>query len=147
VSKKTVFFIVSILQFTHNKKTLFLLCLLHFKQLSDGDALGTNENISEEQILSQITVLNQDFRRMLGTNGYNENPVGADIQVEFCLAQRDPDGFASNGITRHNIGNDFGFSMEEVEALIKPQTQWDPEQYLNIWTVNYMYLGFGQLLG
>ena len=115
--------------------------------IHNGDDLGTNENLSIEQIQSQITVLNQDFRRMLDTRGFNDNPVGADIEVEFCLAQRDPDGFASNGVTRHNIGNDFGFSMEEVEADIKPQTQWDPEQYLNIWTLNYMYVGLGELYG
>ena len=112
----------------------------------NGDILGTNENISAEQIQSQITVLNQDFRKMLDTNGYNDNPLGADIEVEFCLAQRDPDGFATNGITRHNIGNDIGFSLEEVE-FIKTQLQWDPEQYLNIWTFNYIYTGNSVIYG
>ncbi|MFC0182585.1 hypothetical protein ACFFJX_08435 [Pseudarcicella hirudinis] len=42
-----------------------------------------NNNISEEQILSQIKVLNQDYRRQAGTNGFNTNPVGVDMEIEF----------------------------------------------------------------
>jgi hypothetical protein len=105
--------------------------------IHNGVPVGTNENITEEQILSQITVLNQDFRRAEGTNGFNNNEVGADTEVEFCMAQRDPDGLASNGIDRIEIPNysPFGWSLEGVEA-IKAQTQWDPEKYLNIWTFN-----------
>ena len=68
--------------------------------IHNGGAVGTAENISNEQIQSQITVLNQDYRRQENTNGYNTNAVGADIEVEFCLAQRDPSGLASNGIDR-----------------------------------------------
>ena len=68
--------------------------------IHNGDAVGSNENITEARVLSQITVLNQDFRRMLGTPGYNSNTVGADIEIQFCMAQRKPDGTATNGIDR-----------------------------------------------
>jgi len=68
--------------------------------IHNGDAVGLNENISALRVQSQITVLNQDFRRMLGTPGYNTNTVGADVEVQFCLAQRKPDGTATNGIDR-----------------------------------------------
>jgi hypothetical protein len=45
---------------------------------------GTNNiNISDEQILSQIQTLNEDYRKKEGTAGYNTNPVGADMQIEF----------------------------------------------------------------
>ncbi len=40
---------------------------------------------------------------MFGTPGYNTNPVGADVEVEFCLAQRTPDGQQTTGINRLNI--------------------------------------------
>src|SRR5690606_9338574 len=33
--------------------------------IHNGDALGVNENISTARVLSQIAVLNQDFRRMM----------------------------------------------------------------------------------
>lgn len=103
--------------------------------IHNGGAVGEEENISDEQIMSQITVLNQDFRRLEGTNGYNTHPDGADVQVEFCLAQRDPNGLATNGIDRITIYNNSqtGFDLADTE-LIKAQTQWDPEKYINIWT-------------
>lgn len=105
--------------------------------IHNGVPVGTMENISDEQILSQLTVLNQDFRRMAGTNGFNDNPVGADMEIEFCLAQRDPQGMASTGIERLTIFNNspIGWDMQDLE-LIKAQTQWDPEKYLNIWVVS-----------
>jgi hypothetical protein len=109
-----------------------------FHIIHNGDAVGENENIPDGQVQSQITVLNQDFRKMLGTNGYNDNPIGDDMEIEFCLAQQDPYGLASTGIVRYNLGDDDGWDMTEVEVL-KAQTQWDPEKYLNIWVVDYMY--------
>lgn len=118
--------------------------------IHSGDPVGTNENITNEQVLSQITVLNEDFRRMLGTNGYNEHPDGADIEVNFCLAQRDPNGLLSTGITRHVMTSQTqeGWDMTELEEIVKPQTQWDPEQYLNIWVVDYIFVnGLFELAG
>jgi hypothetical protein len=109
--------------------------------IHDGDAIGQDENIADGQVLSQITVLNQDFRKMEGTPGFNTNPVGADTGIEFCLAKRDPQGYYSSGIVRHNLG-DSSMSMDEIE-IIKTQTQWDPEKYLNIWVVNSIVLEGG----
>jgi hypothetical protein len=103
-----------------------------FHVIHNGDAIGTDENISDEQVLAQLQVLNEDFRRMAGTPGYNNNPVGADIEVEFCLAQRDPEGDATNGIEHLEIDLESLTSFEETEA-IKMITIWDSSQYLNIW--------------
>ncbi len=115
--------------------------------IHNGDPIGTDENLATAQILSQITVLNQDFRRMIDTPGYNTNPVGADMEIEFCMAQRDPDGVATTGIVRYNLGGNDGWDMEDIESTLKPQTQWDPEQYLNIWIVDYVYTFVGELAG
>lgn len=111
--------------------------------IHDGDAYGTNENISDEQVQSQITVMNQDFRRMLGTPGYNTNPIGADTQIEFVLAKVDPNGNPTNGINRVNLcrANYNAGSSSATSALVnsqvKPQTQWDPTLYMNMWSVNW----------
>lgn len=119
--------------------------------IHDNKAYGVDENITDEQILSQITVLNQDFRKMLGTPGHNTNPVGADTEVEFCMAQRTPDGQATNGINRLNIPTpvlDLGpwgqfttWSMEDIEDVLKPTTVWDSSEYLNIWVVDNILIG------
>jgi len=103
----------------------------------NGDAIGTNENISDAQVMSQIEVLNQDFRRMLGTNGYNNDAVGADIEIEFCLAQFDTAGNAFNGIDRVQRPETDWSSITGIGTTLQPATIWDPTQYMNIWTVDY----------
>jgi hypothetical protein len=115
--------------------------------IHNGDALGANENISDARVLSQITVLNQDFRRMLNTPGYNVNPVGADIEIEFCMAQRTPAGLATSGIDRVNLGVASWASETSVEGTLKPQTSWDPTQYFNIWVCNFSTAASADLNG
>jgi hypothetical protein len=103
--------------------------------IHNGDAVGVNENISDAQALSQITVLNQDYRKMVGTPGYNTNPVGADMEIQFVMAQRKPDNVTpSNGIDRVQKTTASYATMASVEAL-KAATSWDPTRYFNIWTV------------
>lgn len=114
--------------------------------IHNGDVLGINENIFDEQVESQIRVLNEDFRRKSGTPGFNSNPVGADIEIEFALAKRDPSGVLSNGINHINLGQE-SWSTTDIDDIIKPQTQWNPEKYLNIWLVNLSrtdLLGYAQ---
>lgn len=114
--------------------------------IHNGDAVGTDENLFAEQINSQIRVLNEDFRRKVSTPGFNTNPVGADIEIEFALAKRDPAGVLSNGIHRVNLGQS-SWSFDEIENTVKPQTQWNPDKYLNIWVLNFQQndlLGYAQ---
>ncbi len=120
--------------------------------IHNGDALGANENITDAQILSQITVLNQDFGRLPGTPGFNTNPVGADTEIQFCMAQRDPNGLFTTGINRYNLGSEASWEMDQINSQLKPQTQWNPNEYLNIWVVNrivFTFWGFelGEILG
>lgn len=114
--------------------------------IHSGQAIGTAPNIIDAQVQSQITVLNQDYRRMTGTPGFNSNPVGADIQIEFVLAKQDPNGNPTNGIDRINFEQQ-SWSYEECEATLKPATIWNPTQYLNMWTVKFSsdkLLGYAQ---
>ena len=104
--------------------------------IHNGDALGVSENINNAQVLSQIRVLNEDFRRMLGTPGYNTNSVGADIEIEFCMAQIDPNGNSTNGINRVNYGTASFTSNAAVETM-KTNTSWDPSKYMNMWSVKF----------
>ncbi|TBX65964.1 T9SS type A sorting domain-containing protein [Flavobacterium silvisoli] len=113
--------------------------------LSNGDPVGSNENLADVRVFAQIQSLNQDFRRMLNTPGYNDNEVGADIEIEFCLAQRKPDGTATNGIDRVTTSFAAFTSRTDVETM-KTTTQWDPTKYFNIWVVNFSG-GLGNLLG
>ena len=114
--------------------------------IHNGDAYGTNENITDEQVASQITVMNQDFRRMLGTPGYNTSPVGADIQIEFVLAKVDPNGNPTNGINRVNLCQ-ASWETNQINSIVKPATSWNPDDYMNMWSVNFTdagLLGYAQ---
>ncbi len=114
--------------------------------IHNGDVLGKDENIFDEQILSQIQVLNEDYRKKINTPGFNTNPVGADTEIEFALARRDPAGVLTNGINRVNLGKE-SWLTSEIDAEVKPKTQWNPEKYLNIWVVKLSsteVLGYAQ---
>jgi PKD repeat protein len=110
--------------------------------IHEGEAVGSGRNIPMERVMSQIDVLNEDFRRMAGTPGFNNHPVGADAQIEFCLAEEDPDGnpLSEPGIDRvdaNSLNLNFNppFSELVVEQNIKPTTIWDPYRYCNIWVL------------
>jgi hypothetical protein len=105
--------------------------------IHSGQAIGTERNISNLRVQSQITVLNQDFRRMIGTPGFNSNPVGADMEIEFYLAQTGPDGELTTGIDRVNLGTTNTWNENNVETILKPQTSWDPKRYFNIWVCQF----------
>lgn len=113
------------------------------------------ENISDEQILSQIEVLNLDF------NKGNENQtivsrefqgLIANVGIEFCLASIDPDGKPTTGITRtqtiiENIGNQVDGSIYYTARGGKDA--WDTDRYLNIWVADtpQLSIGFGSKPG
>lgn len=92
-----------------------------------------NANITFEQISSQIKVLNEDYRRKKGTSGYNTNAVGADVEIEFALAQIDPNCRPTSGITRHY---DAAPSFDPFTNNVKRFDPWPANDYLNIWVCN-----------
>jgi hypothetical protein len=116
--------------------------------IHQGEQVGTGTNISNAQIQSQIDVLNEDFRRQ-NLNILNvPSPfrgASADPLIQFCLAQQDPNGTITNGITRHlrptqaeytqlGVPTEFQcLNSKTVENIIKPFTIWNRDKYLNIW--------------
>lgn len=103
-----------------------------------GEAVGTGLNISQAQVQAQIDVLNEDFRRKAGTPGFNNSPVGADIELEFCLSPVDEDGniLAEPGIDRVR-GANATWTQEQIEGTLKSQTIWNPNLFYNIWTLKF----------
>nr|WP_321229086.1 M43 family zinc metalloprotease [uncultured Psychroserpens sp.] len=123
--------------------------------IHNGEPIGTGANISDAQALSQIQVLNEDFRRIVGSRGFNNDPNGADVEVEFCLAKQDPDGCVTTGIDRIDmsaVSTTWGGSgpTSNTNTILKPTTTWDASQYMNMWSVNFAdntLLGFAQFPG
>ena len=110
-----------------------------------GETLGSGKNIPDDRIYSQIDILNNDFRRM--NSDASQTPsqylsIAADVEIEFCLAKTDPFGNTTTGITRHQYGAIP--SINYIETVVKPSTTWNPDLYLNIWSIS---LPSGDLLG
>jgi len=91
---------------------------------------GGTENISDAQIQSQIDVLNEDFGKLLGTNGDGN---GVDTEVRFCLARIDPNGNCTNGVVR--IKSSLTNHKAYERPLLKEVSFWDNQKYLNIYIV------------
>ena len=110
--------------------------------IHEGEAYGMGSNISDEQIYSAISALNDDFRKVSGTNGYG---AGVDVQIQFCLASRNPSGQPSTGINRVNGSSVALYADQGIEssgaagadeATVKALSTWPRAQYVNIWIVN-----------
>lgn len=109
---------------------------------------STSMNISDAQILSQIKVLNDDFRKLnadfntVVPNAFKG--VAADLELNFCLATKKPDGSSTNGIVRKSVASNFNFNNNYYRASGSPS--WDTTKYLNIWVGDMKtYLGWAYL--
>ncbi|NOR75416.1 MAG: hypothetical protein GQ525_09675 [Draconibacterium sp.] len=111
----------------------------------------TIENISDDQIISQIEVLNEDYRRQNDdeTNTPSEfSSIAADTEIEFFLTCIDPQGNPTTGITRtqtstsvFNIVHNTDGTVNETATGIKFSSigghdAWPSSRYLNIWVCN-----------
>lgn len=97
---------------------------------------NSTQNISDNQVLSQLTVLNNDYRRLNADKTNTPSAfagLAADCEIQFCMAQRDPSNNPTNGIVRkqtsiQQIGNTNSYYQSTNGSVI-----WDRNKYLNIW--------------
>ena len=111
------------------------------------------ENISDAQIKSQIAALNKDYR---ATNP-DKSKVPAvwkglvtDVNVQFALAKKDPQGKPTSGITRtQTTRTSFGSNDSVKSAATGGVNAWPTNRYLNIWvcTLGGGLLGYAQFPG
>ena len=113
------------------------------------------QNISDAQVQSQIDVLNRafDLEAPWITSFY---PQASDVDIQFVLANVDPNGNSTTGITRTSTSVTI-FSIDPSAPLdfndnknMKLDSRggkdaWPTDEYLNIWVVNCQYYikGFG----
>ena len=91
------------------------------------------ENISKAQILDQMRILNEDFRRRNADTSKTRaifKSIAVDCEIEFKMATKDPAGNCTDGITR-TVSSLTNGGDEEAKQLII----WDQSKYLNIWVV------------
>lgn len=99
------------------------------------------ENISDAQIIDQVRIINEDYQKRNADTANtitNFKSISADCQIEFKLAQIDPDGNCTKGITRH-----YDSRTLIGDHSVKEIVHWDPSMYLNV----YVCVGAAGLAG
>ena len=109
-------------------------------------------NVSQEQIKDQMRVINEDFSLTNANRSGIRAPFindATNMEIEFRLANIDPNGNCTNGINRvySPFTNNSSQSTEEIKSL--DGVQWNYQQYLNVYVVNSIdnSSGTGTILG
>ena len=106
---------------------------------------GGVENISSDQIRDAVAILNRDFRLQnadANTVQSTFSGMPADIEIEFQLATKAPNGQCFSGITRTQspLTNSGANGQNQVSAIIAGNDvyngTWPGNKYLNIFVVN-----------
>lgn len=105
---------------------------------------GGIENISKEQILNALDILNRDYRKLNDDANYVVSDflnIASDTEIEFALATKAPDGTCFDGITRTQdpITFDGSAGYLQVDAIVNGnnvyQGNWSGSKYLNIYVL------------
>lgn len=111
------------------------------------------QNISDAQIMSQINILNADFRKL--NADVSQTPsifasLAADAEVQFCLATVDPNGNPTTGIVRKSTTRTSFSTNNYVKYTAQGGSDaWPAGSYLNLWVCNLGsgLLGYAQFPG
>jgi len=126
----------------------------------------TAENVSTGTIQAIIDELNADYSAsntdIGGVRSQFTSSIG-NVSFNFCLAQVDPNGAATTGITRTQTSQtwfDPDTETNDMKSAPDGRAPWDTDRYLNIWicdissgatggflTVGYAYLPVGGVVG
>lgn len=113
------------------------------------------QNIPDTQVVRQIQILNECFRLLnpnfTGTRAIFDT-LGADTEIQFCLAATDPSGNSTTGIIRKsapsNASFDPLFNMDKVKSsATNGDDPWPNDKYLNIWVCDMSIFGSAFVLG
>lgn len=105
------------------------------------DVAGSAQDIPDSQIFDMIETVNTDFARINSDAGVTRPEFSGDAsstEIQFCLAQTDPDGNSTTGIhrvqTSHGWFDPFSAGSEDMKTTATDGTDpWDQTRYLNVW--------------
>ena len=122
---------------SRSKSTIQIPVVVHV--IHKGEAIGVGSNISDAQIQSAITNLNDVYGNKVNSS------VSVDLGVQFQLAKRDTNCNSTTGIVRVNASGVPGYSQNGVnssntngadETVLKDLSKWPTDQYMNFWIVS-----------
>ncbi|MFT5336139.1 MAG: PKD repeat protein [Sphingobacteriales bacterium] len=98
-------------------------------------------NISDAQVLSSIEGMNIQWRNQY-PDGSPFDPNGTDLKIEFCMAQRDPNGNPTGGIERIDGRSIANYETNGISSgaggndpQVKASSRWPNTEYYNVWVV------------
>jgi gliding motility-associated-like protein len=83
-----------------------------------------------------------DLNHAFGKTGPYAASKGVDTKIRFALAQKDPDGGRTTGITRTTTHYGVNLNYYNEEFDMKNLVVWDQKKYINIWVVENMVYEF-----
>ena len=114
---------------------------------------NSQQNISDEQVRSQITVLNNDYGKKNADASHIPDAfkvLAGDARIVFKLATIDPSGMPTTGIIRKST-NEQSFTTDDKikSSLTGGDDGWDRNEYLNLWVGNIIggVLGYASTPG
>lgn len=104
--------------------------------------------VTDAMIRNMVTDASKYFRKMVSDTVNIRSafkPVATDCQIELCLAQRDPSGNATTGITRFTTTvASFAQGNDMKSASTGGVNPWNQQKYLNIWVVDLTGSGLAE---
>lgn len=103
---------------------------------------GGNENISKDQIMSALNILNRDYAMLNADTISIQAPfqsLKSKVDIEFVLATKAPNGACFSGITRtqNALTNDGSSGSAQINAIVAGNDvyngQWPGNKYMNIY--------------
>jgi hypothetical protein len=100
-----------------------------------------SENIAKSQIEDAVRIINEDYQLL---NPDQDDVIAAfssivaNVEFEFRLAQLDPNGNCTDGITR--TASTLTFNADDN---VKELVVWPRNKYLNVWVVDNISFGAG----
>ena len=151
IDKYEAIYDIALHRLSNNTETYYIPVVFHVIYNSES------QNIPDSVIVSQIDVLNEDYRR-LNSNASDTREefleFAGDANIEFFLANIDPNGNPTNGIIHQYtereefllIDDIFSneIALDEVKSSATGGSDaWDTSKYLNIWVCNIGSLDIG----
>lgn len=94
--------------------------------------------ITDAQIMAQLDRLNKDWAGLNADTAQILSQFKSSLgkgNIQFCLAQRNPQNFPSTGIVRvtSNTQSDYDLGDPVKYTSSGGSDQWDPKRFINVW--------------